>query len=78
MTNRIQIQLTEEEARFILAALDRAPLQGINTALMLTGIAEKLGKAHAGAKPCLDLPVVTRATPPAQEPRPANGASIER
>jgi hypothetical protein len=76
MTNRIQVQLTEEEAKFILAALDRAPLQGISTAMMVTVIAEKLGKAQLTAKPTPEIPVLSRGTIP--EAKPVNGAPIER
>ena len=47
MSKALEVQLSEDEARFILAALDRSQIQGLGTARMVLQIAEKLGKAGA-------------------------------
>jgi hypothetical protein len=41
----VQVVFTEEEAKFVLSALDRVPLQGLNAARLLTLVAEKLAAA---------------------------------
>jgi hypothetical protein len=79
-----EVQLSQDEAKFILAALDRSQIQGIGTARMVLQIAEKL-KDAAGSSSGERIPRYAAGSDrsPADrgggvgECQPANGASAK-
>ena len=83
----VQVVFTDEETKFVLSALDRVPIQGVNAARLLTMVVEKLSAASRFAfeKPekvraPLDQALLARVQPLDRTqldvlPKPANGKS---
>lgn len=71
MAKQVQLVLSEDEAKFLLGALDRAPFQGIAAARLVTSIAEKVSAASRFAherpaeptRAALDQALLARVTP---------------
>jgi hypothetical protein len=62
MAKQVALSLSEEEAKFVLQALDRAPFQGIAAARLITAIAEKISVASrfAGERAPLEQAILAR------------------
>ena len=70
MAKTVNVALTEEESRFLAAALEKVPVQGVGAARMMSSIADKLeaSRRFASERPekpraGLDQALLARVTP---------------